>query len=236
MYVEQLDSIREVAHGQVDVAVSCRQAMVSPVHAASNATRSFHRGREEVAVCSREPACDVQRLKSSPSQAKSRRSIPSRYASDDCSAEKTPKHSVSARPPLARRKFITKACSLSKVQPNSRTLSKVPLPKVLPKVILPSAVKWCIVQGGGREEERKRGREGGGRAAVIASADCSTGSVHTLIQFSHAMLGTKKKERERQKQPWGDITTGRSQSCTLTIECRHTAHVTATIPSFYSFL
>lgn len=158
MYVEQLDSIREVAHGQVDVAVSCRQAMVSPVHAASNATRSFHRGREIVAVCSREPACDVQRLKSSPSQAKSRRSIPSRYASDDCSAEKTPKHSVSARPPLARRKFIMKACSLSKVQPNSRTLSKVPLPKVLPKVILPSAVKWCIVQGGGREEER----EGGG--------------------------------------------------------------------------
>lgn len=162
MYVEQLDSIREVAHGQVDVAVSCRQAMVSPVHAASTATRSFHRGREKVAVCSREPACDVQRLKSSPSQAKSRRSIPSRYASDDCSAEKTPKHSVSARPPLARRKFIMKACSLSKVQPNSRTLSKVPLPKVLPKVILPSAVKWCIVQGGGREEERKRGREGGG--------------------------------------------------------------------------
>lgn len=196
MYVEQLDSIREVAHGQVDVAVSCRQAMVSPVHAASTATRSFHRGREKVAVCSREPACDVQRLKSSPSQAKSRRSIPSRYASDDCSAEKTPKHSVSARPPLARRKFIMKACSLSKVQPNSRTLSKVPLPKVLPKVILPSAVKWCIVQGGGREEER----EGGGGAAVIASADCSTGSVHTLLQFSHAMLGTKKKERERETE------------------------------------
>lgn len=89
----------------------------------------------------------------------------------------------------------------------------------------------------GRERGREEEREGGG-AAVIASADCSTGSVHTLLQFSHAMLGTKKKERERerQKQPWGDITTGRSQSCTLTIECRHTADVTATIPSFYSFL
>lgn len=94
-----------------------------------------------------------------------------------------------------------KACSLSKVQPNSRTLSKVPLPKV----ILPSAVKWCIVQGGGREEERKRGREGGRGAAVIASADCSTGSVHTLLQFSHAMLGTKKKERERDRSSLGGI-------------------------------
>lgn len=102
MYVEQLDSIREVAHGQVDVAVSCRQAMVSPVHAASDATRSFHRGQEEVAVCSRKPACDVQRLKSSPSQAKSRRSIPSQYASDDCSAEETPRHSVSKTTPCPK--------------------------------------------------------------------------------------------------------------------------------------
>lgn len=236
MYVEQLDSIREVAHGQVDVAVSCRQAMVSPVHAASNATRSFHRGREKVAVCSREPACGVQRLKSSPSQAKSRRSIPSRYASDDCSAEKTPKHSVSARPPLARRKFIMKACSLSKVQPNSRTLSKVPLPKVLPKVILPSAVKWCIVQGGGREEERKRGREGGkGRGNSISRLLYRLCTHITSILSRYARY-EEERERERQKQPWGDITTGRSQSCTLTIECRHTAHVTATIPSFYSFL
>lgn len=198
MYVEQLDSIREVAHGQVDVAVSCRQAMVSPVHAASNATRSFHRGREKVAVCSREPACGVQRLKSSPSQAKSRRSIPSRYASDDCSAEKTPKHSVSARPPLARRKFIMKACSLSKVQPNSRTLSKVPLLKVLPKVILPSAVKWCIVQGGGREEERKRGREGGkGRGNSISRLLYRLCTHITSILSRYARY---EEERERERE------------------------------------
>lgn len=56
----------------------------------------------------------------------------------------------------------------------------------------------------GRERGREEEREGGG-AAVIASADCSTGSVHTLLQFSHAMLGTKKKERERDRSSLGGI-------------------------------